>query len=69
MAGEPTEYACEGCGVLIVRYGRRPSHGLCVVCEFLCEHEPPERLMQMRRRCEPGGWISERQRREAGDGG
>jgi hypothetical protein len=61
----PTEFDCEGCGVHVFNIGRaRPTSGFCAVCEFLSKHTPPEELMDMRRRCEPGGWISEREQRQ-----
>lgn len=59
------EFVCEGCGLFVFAYGRSepPSHRLCAVCEWCCEHVAPEEIMEMRRRCEPGGWESERDRR------
>ncbi len=37
-----------------------PLHRFCGVCAFLNEYEAPERIMELRRLCEPGGWESER---------
>jgi hypothetical protein len=60
----PAEFDCEGCGYAIVSFVEPvPTHGLCAVCAWLCEFETPERIMELRRCCEPGGWESERQRR------
>ena len=61
-----TEYLCEGCAIRVINFGRpAPSHGLCALCAWCNEHETPERLMDLRRRCEPGGWVSEREQRKA----
>ena len=59
------DYVCEGCAIPVTWFGKTaaPQHGLCAVCAWLCEFEEPERIMDMRRRCEPGGWISEREQR------
>ena len=60
----PAEFDCEGCGYAIVSFvdDPVPTHGFCAICAWVSEHETPERIMEMRRRCEPGGWESERQR-------
>jgi hypothetical protein len=67
LMSDPAEYDCEGCGWHVFNFGRDapPGHRLCAVCHWLCVHEPPERLMDLRRVCEPGGWESERKRRKA----
>jgi hypothetical protein len=54
-------YDCEGCGVHVLGFGRTepPGHRLCAVCEWLNLHETPERIMELRRRVEPGGWVPE----------
>jgi hypothetical protein len=59
------EYDCEGCAVHVIGFGlsEPPAHRLCAVCAWLCEHETPEQLMELRRRVEPGGWVSEREMR------
>jgi hypothetical protein len=56
-------YDCEGCGLHVYSFGitKVPRHQLCAVCAWLCEHEAPEHLMELRRLCEPGGWVSERE--------
>jgi hypothetical protein len=41
-----------------------PPDRFCAVCGFLNEHHPADELMEMRRRCEPGGWEPERERRK-----
>jgi len=57
----PVEFDCEGCGFHLISFvDQVPSDGFCAVCALLSEFEAPENLMPMRRRCEPGGWISER---------
>lgn len=37
------EWICEGCGRRICAFGisRRPSHGLCAVCAWMCEYIDP----------------------------
>jgi hypothetical protein len=62
---EPVVYDCEGCGWRVHAFGVAavPQHQLCAVCAWLCEFEAPERIMELRRRCEPGGWVSERELR------
>lgn len=53
----PVEFDCEGCGLPVVSFGidQVPPHGMCAVCAWLSEHEAPEHIMELRRRCEPGG--------------
>lgn len=62
LRSEPLEFDCEGCGFGIVSFGSPPSDNLmlCAICAWLTEHERPDRIMETRRRCEPGGWIRER---------
>ena len=58
------EFDCEGCGYRVISFGNeRSRHWLCAICFWLMETEPPATIMETRRRMEPGGWISERQRR------
>jgi hypothetical protein len=59
------EFTCEGCGVPVLDFGREavPAHRLCATCEWCSEFHDPADIMEIRRRCEPGGWRSERQRR------
>jgi hypothetical protein len=48
----PIEWACEGCGAPVVAFNtaRRPLHGLCGICEWLCEHvTDPVEIEQIRR--------------------
>jgi hypothetical protein len=45
------QYACEGCGCEVVAMAIDfvPSHGLCLVCAWVCEHIPdPEMMMRYR---------------------
>lgn len=60
------EFVCEGCGIPVVWIGHDapPLHGFCAVCAWLNEHESPCRIMELRRRMEPGGWIPEPTHRE-----
>jgi hypothetical protein len=60
------ESTCEGCGMHICNVGRDtvPRHKLCEICRWLSLTADPEELMELRRRCEPGGWISEREQRQ-----
>ena len=46
------EWFCEGCGILVIAFGRdgMPPHGLCSVCEWLCEHVPDPEAMEAYRR-------------------
>lgn len=58
------EFYCEGCGVHALSFGNEhATHGLCYVCCWLVEHVPTAKLMETRRRMEPGGWVPERQLR------
>jgi hypothetical protein len=62
---EPAIYHCEGCGTLVFHFSSStpPAHGFCAICLWMCEHINPSELMEMRRRCEPGGWEGERAQR------
>lgn len=60
----PVEFICEGCGVPVVSYAweKRPPHGLCFMCSWLCEHvADPEEIeqlrLQLRRREGEGGFT------------
>lgn len=54
------EFHCEGCGNHIFIAVEVPKHGLCAICQWCCEFIPAHEIIEMRRRLEPGGWISER---------
>lgn len=57
-------FECEGCGYGIHHFAAEiPRHRLCAICLWVCECVPPEKIMEARRQCEPGGWEPERERR------
>ena len=58
-----TCFACEGCGFPFFTFSPRPRSGFCPTCAWVDETTVPELVMPLRRRCEPGGWESERERR------
>lgn len=55
------EYDCEGCGLHVLGFGRLapPRLQFCALCEWLNAFETPDRIMELRRRMEPGGWEPE----------
>lgn len=60
------EFRCEGCGILVMAFGADmiPGHRLCVICRWCCENLSFEEIMDVRRHLEPGGWVTERERRK-----
>jgi len=60
---EATCFECEGCGFRIIQFAPRPRSLLCAICQWVDATATSELVMPLRRRCEPGGWESERERR------
>lgn len=45
------KYVCEGCGQHVFAFGipRVPTHCLCMVCAWFCEHLSPEDMATYRK--------------------
>lgn len=62
-------FVCEGCGVEVFLVGvggsddAIPAHRLCGLCVWCCTFVNNDQVMETRRACEPGGWVSERELR------